>query len=67
MTKKQTKKKTSKKYPKLLGRAHELAGKFIAEEVRAGYPQKQAVAIGISRARSAAKKTKVNEIARKYL
>ncbi len=34
------KKKTTKKYTKLRGRAREQAGKFIAEETRAGYPRK---------------------------
>lgn len=51
-----TKKTTAKKYPKLKGRAHELAGKFIAEEVASGYPRKQAIAIGLSRARATAAK-----------
>jgi hypothetical protein len=37
---------------KLRGQARELASKFIAEEIRTGkYPRKQAIAIGISRAR----------------
>jgi hypothetical protein len=61
-----TKKKT-KKYPKLRGQSRKLAGKYIAEEMQAGYPRKQAIAIGISRARSVKKKTKIYEIARKYL
>lgn len=67
MTKKKTKKKPTKKYPKIVDRAKKLVGKFITEEFRAGYPRKQAVAIGISRARSAIKKSKIYEIARKYL
>ncbi len=37
---------------KLRGQTRELASKFIAEEIRTGkYPRKQAIAIGISRAR----------------
>lgn len=37
---------------KLRDQARELASKFIAEEIRTGkYPRKQAIAIGISRAR----------------
>jgi len=61
-----TKKKT-KKYPKLRGQSRKLAGKFIAEETRAGYPRKQAIAIGISRARASEKKSKIHAIADKYL
>lgn len=49
-------KKPSVKYPKLKGKAHVLAGKFIAEEIAAGYPRKQAIAIGLSRARATAAK-----------
>jgi hypothetical protein len=46
-----------KKYPKLSPREKELASGFIAEEIEAGqYPQEQAVAIGISRARRAGKR-----------
>lgn len=42
-----------KKYPKLRGRARELASKYIAEEFRTGkYKPSQAKAIGISRARA---------------
>lgn len=40
---------------KLRGKARELAARFIAEEMRAGRPQKQAIAIGIARARRATK------------
>lgn len=41
-----------RKYPKLRGRARSLASKYIAEEERTRqYPRKQAIAIGISRAR----------------
>jgi hypothetical protein len=67
MTKKRTRRKTSKKLPKLRGQSRKLAGKFIAEETRAGYPRKQAIAIGISRARAAEKKSKIHAIADKYL
>ena len=58
-------------YPKLRGRARELAGKFIAEEVRTGkYPREQAVAVGISRAREEARKNRrakaIGDIMRRY-
>ncbi len=50
-------KKTPKKQPKLRGKARTLAGKYIAEEMRTKkYPRAQAIAIGISRARTQAKK-----------
>lgn len=46
------KKRSRKMLPKLAGARRELASKFIAEEMGTGkYPRKQAVAIGISRAR----------------
>lgn len=57
----------TKKYPKLRGRSRKLASKFIAEEIRAGIPQRQAVAIGISRARAAQKKTELDKIIARYL
>lgn len=63
-------KKTSpKKYPKLRGSARSLASKFIAEETRSGLPRKQAIAVGISRARARAsqKKAKPDKIVAKYL
>lgn len=54
-----SKKKSPRKNPKLTGRPLELAGRFIAEEITTGkYPRKQAVAIGISRARSDSKKSR---------
>lgn len=44
---------------KLAGKVRELASKYIAEEIETGkYPRKQAIAIGISRAKAASKKTK---------
>jgi hypothetical protein len=46
---------TDKKPKKLSVEARKLAGDFIAEEVRTvRYPRKQAVAVGLSRARAAA-------------
>jgi len=49
------KRKQEKK--KLRGEARSLASKFIAEEVRTGkYPREQAVAVGISRARTVSAK-----------
>jgi len=54
-------------YPRLRGQARELASKFIAEEVRSGLPRKQAIAVGISRARAAETKTRLNRIIARYL
>jgi hypothetical protein len=53
------------------GKARDLASDFIAEEMRTKkYPRKQAIAIGISRARAASKKAtedaKFKAILRKY-
>ena len=49
----------TKKNPKLRGKAKTLASKYVAEEVSTRkYPLKQAVAIGISRARSEAKESR---------
>ena len=64
--------KHKKKYPKLTPREKRLASKYIAEEVETGqYPCKQAIAIGISRAKAAAKgrspKAKIERIMEKYL
>jgi hypothetical protein len=43
----------TEKTRKLTGKTKVLAGKFIAEEVETGkYPRRQAIAIGISRARA---------------
>ena len=50
-------KKTTKKYPKLTPRERKLADKYIPEEIETGkYTLAQARAIGISRARTQAKK-----------
>jgi hypothetical protein len=50
-------KKTTKQQPKLRGKVRDLASKFIAEEMRTKkYPRAQAIAIGISRAKSHVKK-----------
>lgn len=58
MAKKTASKKTSKKQPKLRGKTRDLASKYIAEEMHTKkYPRAQAIAIGISRARTQAKKT----------
>jgi hypothetical protein len=47
-----------KKQPKLRGKTRTLASKYIAEEMETKkYPRSQAIAIGISRARSKVKKT----------
>lgn len=52
-----TRKKTTKKYPRLTGRTRVLTDKYIAEEVATHrYPPAQAKAIGISRARAKVKK-----------
>jgi hypothetical protein len=49
---------TSKKKPKLRGKARDLASKFIAEEMHTKkYPRAQAIAIGISRAIAQGKKS----------
>ena len=55
------KKSASRKYPKLRGKAKAMASKYIAEEMESGYPRKQAIAIGLSRARIAAKKPRKNK------
>lgn len=60
-----------RKYPKLRGETREKASKYVAEEVRTGkYPRKQAIAIGISRARAAAKKHErvslIDDIVKRY-
>jgi Family of unknown function (DUF6496) len=56
-----------KKYPKLTPREKELASGFIAEEIEAGlYPRKQAIAIGISRARRKARGTKISRLVDRY-
>lgn len=47
-----------KKKRKLTDKEKKLASRYIAEEIETGkYPRKQALAIGISRAQAAAKKT----------
>jgi hypothetical protein len=49
--------KTKKR--KLTTKEKRLASRYIAEEIETGkYPRKQAIAIGISRARSTAKKAR---------
>ena len=64
--------KSKKKYPKLTPKEIGLASKYIAEEIETGqYPRKQAIAIGISRARASAKKdkatkSKISRIVTKY-
>lgn len=54
-----------RKYPKLRGKTLKMASKFISEEVKTRkYSRKQAVAIGISRARAATgKSSRENRIA----
>ena len=48
-----------KTYPKLINRVQKLASKYIAEEIETGqYPRKQAIAIGISRAKAKIKKSR---------
>ena len=48
----------AKKKRKLTAKEKRLASRYIAEEIETEkYPRKQAIAIGISRARAAAKKT----------
>jgi hypothetical protein len=50
---------TKKKRKKLTREEKRLAARFIGEEIKTKeYPRKQAIAIGISRARSAAKKAR---------
>ncbi len=63
--------KNKKRYPKLAPGEKKLASRYIAEEVETGqYPRKQAIAIGISRARTSAKKhrpmSKIARIMAKY-
>lgn len=63
--------KTSAKQPKLQGTTRSLASQYIAEEMRTQkYPRKQAIAIGISRARAKTKKERqkrtIDAIMRKY-
>ena len=63
--------RTKRKKTKLRGEARELASKFIAEEMETHkYPRKQAIAIGISRAKRASKishtKTRLKRLLTKY-
>jgi hypothetical protein len=52
-----TRKVRDEEHKKLRGKTRELASRFIAEEIRTRkYPREQAIAVGISRARSAVKK-----------
>jgi hypothetical protein len=63
-------KKTTKKhrkYPKLSWITRQKASLYIAEEIRAGYPMKQAVAIGISRASAVSKKAREDALVARYL
>jgi len=57
----------SKKRLKLSGRSKQLASKFIAEEIRSGIPQRQSLAIGLSRARSAQQKAELDKIVARYI
>lgn len=57
----------TKKRAKLHGRARALASKLIAEEVRAGLPRRQAIAVGMSRARASQKKSELDRVVNKYL
>jgi hypothetical protein len=51
----------AKKKRKLTAKEKRLASQYISEEIETRkYPRKQAIAIGISRARAAAKKTSHN-------
>ena len=59
------------KRAKLTGKSRELASEYVAEEVRTGkYPRAQAIAIGISRARSEAaaarRRTQISGIVKRY-
>ena len=67
--KKKTKRspKNVRKYPKLSKVARREASLYIAEEVRSGYPRKQAIAIGLSRSRAAAKKARQDALISRYL
>jgi hypothetical protein len=63
--------KSNKKKPKLRGRTRELASRFVAEEIETHkYPRKQAIAIGLSRARQQTKvahhTTRLRNILTKY-
>lgn len=50
---------SKKSYPKLTSQMQTLASKYIAEEIETGqYPRKQAIAIGISRAKTDVKKSR---------
>ena len=60
--------KRTKRHPKMSARAKEIAGEKVAEEVRTGrYARRQAVAIGLSRAREEARHERAMATARKYL
>jgi len=62
------KRRKAKKYPKLGQQARKLAKKAIREEIKTGkYPRRQAVAIGLSRARAEARHESAMATARKYL
>ena len=58
-------------YPKLRGKTRELAGKYVAEEIRTGkFPRNQAVAVGISRAREETRRSRraraIGDIMKRY-
>jgi hypothetical protein len=60
--------KKTKKYPKMNRRAKEVSKRTVAEELETGkYPRRQAVAIGLSRARDEARHERAMATARKYL
>jgi hypothetical protein len=57
-----------KKYPKLSRQAKEISRRTVREEVEADkYPRRQAVAVGLSRAREAARHEHAMATAREYL
>lgn len=61
----------TRKRTKLTGKTRELASKFIAEEIETRkYPRKQAIAIGLSRARQLSKNspttTHLKNVLKKY-
>lgn len=56
-----------KKFKKLTTREKKLASRYVPQEFHAGYEGRQAVAIGLSRAREQARKERVGKIVDKYL
>jgi hypothetical protein len=60
--------KKTKKYPKLSRRARDLSRKTVGEEIETDkYPRRQAVAVGLSRARDQAHHEHAMATAREYL